>query len=284
MALRKERLGFVGCGMMGEAMVKGLLRERLVEPGQIVASHPREDRRRELEAAYGIDTVAANADAVRGATTVVVAVKPQRLGEVLQDLAGQVPAGATVMSIVAGATTATFSRALGVERVVRVMPNTPAQIGHGMSVWTATEAVDEAGRLRARTILSALGEEEMVEHEEEIDMATALSGTGPAYVFLFMEALIDAGVHLGFSRRVAARLVRQTVLGAAEYAVEAPEHVARMRNEVTSPGGTTADALYQLERGRLRTVLSDAVWAAYRRCLELGGRSLERSGNGSSGP
>ncbi len=284
MALRKERLGFVGCGMMGEAMVKGLLRERLVEPGQIVASHPREDRRRELEAAYGIDTVAANADAVRGATTVVVAVKPQRLGEVLQDLAGQVPAGATVMSIVAGATTAIFSRALGVERVVRVMPNTPAQIGHGMSVWTATEAVDEAGRLRARTILSALGEEEMVEHEEEIDMATALSGTGPAYVFLFMEALIDAGVHLGFSRRVAARLVRQTVLGAAEYAVEAPEHVARMRNEVTSPGGTTADALYQLERGRLRTVLSDAVWAAYRRCLELGGRSLERSGNGFSGP
>lgn len=284
MALRNERLGFVGCGTMGEAMVKGLLRERLVEAGQIVASHPREDRRRELAAAYGIETVAANAGAARGATTVVVAVKPQRLAEVLQDLAGQVPAGATVMSIVAGATTETFRRALGVERVVRVMPNTPAQIGHGMSVWTATEAVDQAGRLRARTILSALGEEEMVDHEEEIDMATALSGTGPAYVFLFMEALIDAGVHLGFSRRVAARLVRQTVLGAAEYAVEAPEHVARMRNEVTSPGGTTADALYQLERGRLRTVLSDAVWAAYRRCLELGGRSLERSGNGASRP
>ncbi len=281
MALRNERLGFVGCGMMGEAMVKGLLRERLVEPGQIVASHPRGDRRRALREAYGIETVAANAEAVRDASIAVVTVKPQRLAEVLHDLAGQVPPGAMVMSIVAGATTTTFREALGVERVVRVMPNTPAQIGHGMSVWMATPEVDRAGRERARLILSALGEEEMVDHEEEIDMATALSGTGPAYVFLFMEALIDAGVHLGFSRRVAARLVRQTVLGAAEYAVEAPEHVARRRNEVTSPGGTTAEALYQLERGRLRTVLSDAVWAAYRRCLELGGRPLQRSGNGA---
>lgn len=281
MALRDERIAVVGCGMMGEAMVKGLLCKRLVKPGQIVASHPREDRRRELTAAYGIATVAANADAVREAGIVVLTVKPQRLGEVLEDLAGQVPAEAMVMSIVAGVDTETLRRALGVQRLVRVMPNTPAQIGHGMSVWMATPAVEEAGRTRARTILSALGEEEMVEHEEEIDMATALSGTGPAYVFLFMEALIDAGVHLGFSRRLAARLVRQTVLGAAEYAVEAPEHVARMRNEVTSPGGTTAEALYQLERGRLRTVLSDAVWAAYRRCLELGGRSLDRSGNGA---
>ena len=271
MALRNERIAFIGCGTMGEAMVKGLLRNDLVSAGRLVASHPRTERRERLEERYGITVTGDNAAAAREATIVVLAVKPQRCGEVLSDLRGAVTPEAMVLSIVAGARMDQVRKALGVERVVRVMPNTPAQIGHGMSVWTATPAVDTAGRERVRAILSALGEQECVEHEDEIDMATALSGTGPAYVFLFMEALIEAGVHLGFSRRLAARLVRQTVLGAAEYAVEAPGHVARMRNEVTSPGGTSAEALYQLEKGRLRTVLSDAVWAAYRRCLELGG-------------
>ncbi len=280
MALRNEQVAFIGCGTMGEAMVKGLLRHDLLPPARIVASHPREERREELAERYGIAVTADNAEAARGSTIVVLAVKPQRLGEVLGSLDGAVASGSTVVSIVAGTTMGRIGEALGVSRVVRVMPNTPAQIGHGMSVWTATDAVGGPERERVRTMLSALGEEERVDHEEEIDMATALSGTGPAYVFLFMEALIEAGVHLGFSRRVAARLVRQTVLGAAEYAVEAPEHVARMRNQVTSPGGTTAEALYQLERGRLRTVLSDAVWAAYRRCLELGGRDPERRTGG----
>jgi len=278
MALRGERLAFIGCGMMGEAMVKGLLKERLVAPGAIVASHPREERRKELSKRYGIRTVPGNAEAVAGASIVALAVKPQVLESVIADLSGSVPEDALVLSIVAGATMDRLRQHLGAERVVRVMPNTPAQIGHGMSVWAATAAVDERGRAKARAMLGALGEQEHVEHEEEIDMATALSGTGPAYVFLFMEALIDAGVHLGFSRRLAARLVHQTTLGAVEFAVEAPEHVARLRNQVTSPGGTTAEALYELEKGRLRTVLSDAVWAAYRRTLELGGRSLNRNG------
>ncbi|NOZ94903.1 MAG: pyrroline-5-carboxylate reductase [Acidobacteria bacterium] len=278
MALRDEKLAFVGCGMMGEAMVKGLLKERLVPVGSLMASHPREDRREELDRRYGIRTTAENAAAVEGATVVALTVKPQVLDSVLADLAGKVPQDALVVSIVAGATMERLRRELGTERVVRVMPNTPAQIGHGMSVWTATAAVSAKDRRKAQTMLAALGEEEYVEHEEEIDMATALSGTGPAYVFLFMEALIDAGVHLGFSRRLAARLVHQTTLGAVEFAVEAPEHVARLRNQVTSPGGTTAEALYELEKGRLRTVLSDAVWAAYRRTLELGGRPLKRNG------
>ncbi len=276
MALRSDRLAFVGCGTMGEAMVKGLLAERLVRPQQVVASHPRPGRREELEAAYRIGAVADNAEAAREASVVVLTVKPQVLEEVLAGLAGAVSAEALVLSIVAGATTATLAEALGTSRVVRAMPNTPAQVGHGMTVWYATARVGERDREKVRTILSALGEQERVDHEDEVDMATALSGTGPAYVFLFMEALIEAGVHLGFSRRLAARLVRQTVLGAAEFAVEAPEHVARLRNQVTSPGGTTADALYHLEKGRLRTVISDAVWAAYRRCLELGGRELPR--------
>jgi pyrroline-5-carboxylate reductase len=201
----------------------------------------------------------------------VVAVKPQFLAEVVSDLGGVLSKDATVMSVVAGATMARLKSDFGVSRVVRVMPNTPAQIGRGISVWTATDTVDETGRKKVRVILSALGAEEYVIHEPELDMATALSGTGPAYVFMFMEALVDAGVHMGFSRRVAEKLVFETVLGAAEFAKGEPDHLAKLRNQVTSPGGTSAAAQYQLERGRLRTVLSDAVWAAYRRCQQLGG-------------
>jgi len=271
MALRDETLGFIGCGMIGEAMIKGLLREGLVDPRQIVASHPRAERCLELENRYGVRVTDSNADAASDSTFVVIAVKPQFLGEVIADLGGVLSSDATVLSVVAGARMSRMGDTLGVPRVVRAMPNTPAQIGRGISVWTATDAVDEIGRRKVRTILSALGAEEFVTHEAELDMATALSGTGPAYVFLFMEALVDAGVHMGFSRRVAERLVFETVAGSVEFAREAPEHLAKLRNQVTSPGGTTAEAHYQLERGRLRTVLSDAVWAAYRRCQQLGG-------------
>jgi pyrroline-5-carboxylate reductase len=271
MTLRDETLAFVGCGMMGEAMVKGLLREGLVDPRQIIASHPRAERCLELENRYGVQVTDSNAEAAADATFAVVAVKPQFLGEVVNDLDGVLNMDATALSVVAGATMARLGSDFGVSRVVRVMPNTPAQIGRGMSVWTATDAVDESGRTKVRVILSALGAEEYVIHENEIDMATALSGTGPAYVFMFMEALVDAGVHMGFSRRVAEKLVFETVLGAAEFAKGEPDHLAKLRNQVTSPGGTSAAAQYQLERGRLRTVLSDAVWAAYRRCQQLGG-------------
>ncbi len=271
MTLRDETLAFVGCGMMGEAMVKGLLREGLVDPRQIIASHPRAERCLELENRYGVRVTDSNAEAAADATFAVVAVKPQFLGEVVNDLDGVLNMDATALSVVAGATMARLGSDFGVSRVVRVMPNIPAQIGRGMSVWTATDAVDESGRTKVRVILSALGAEEYVIHENELDMATALSGTGPAYVFMFMEALVDAGVHMGFSRRVAEKLVFETVLGAAEFAKREPDHLAKLRNQVTSPGGTSAAAQYQLERGRLRTVLSDAVWAAYRRCQQLGG-------------
>ena len=279
MALRDETLAFIGCGMMGEAMVKGLLREGLVDPRQIVASHPRAERCLELENRYGVKVTDSNAEAAADATFVVLAVKPQFLGEVVSDLDGVVRSDATVLTIVAGARMERVGSDLGVSRVVRAMPNTPAQIGRGISVWTATKTVGETGRTKVRAILSALGTEEYVIHENELDMATALSGTGPAYVFLFMEALIDAGVHMGFSRRVAEKLVFETVLGAAEFAKGEPDHLAKLRNQVTSPGGTSAEAQYQLERGRLRTVLSDAVWAAYRRCQQLGGAG-ETANNG----
>ena len=272
MALRNEQLAFIGCGAMGEAMVKGLLGERLVAADRIVASHPREQRLQELADRYGIRAVRSNAEAARGASVVTLAVKPQVFDEVAEDLKGSVAAESLMLSIVAGVRISHVARTLATPAVVRVMPNTPGQIGRGISVWTASSAVDDRGRERARAILSALGSDEYVTHENELDMATALSGTGPSYVFLFMEALIDAGVHLGFSRRVSSRLVYETMRGAVEFASQAEVHIAKLRNQVTSPGGTSAEAMYQLERGRLRTVLSDAVWAAYRRCVQLGER------------
>jgi pyrroline-5-carboxylate reductase len=161
------------------------------------------------------------------------------------------------------------------------MPNTPAQIGEGITVWTATPEVPETERKQAKALLGALGEELFMEDEKFLDMATALSGTGPAYVFLFMEALIDAGVHMGFSRWDAERLVLQTVRGSVDYAKQSGKHPAELRNQVTSPGGTSAEAIYQLEKGGLRTVLSRAVYAAYRRSVELG-KASEKKREGDS--
>ena len=150
------------------------------------------------------------------------------------------------------------------------MPNTPAQIGAGVTAWTAGDAVSETQELQVCALLEALGKIVRVENERQIDMATALSATGPTYIFLVMEALVDAGVHLGFSRHVAQELVQQMMLGSVQFAMESHKHPAELRNMVTSPGGTSADAIYQMEKGGLRTVLSKAVYAAFQRALELG--------------
>ncbi len=263
-------IAIIGAGTMGEALLKGLLRNGVAEPAKIVAGEPRAERLAELEARYGIRGTQANAVAARGAAIVFLSVKPQVMGRVLDDLRGHVSPDALVFSIAAGVRIATIREGLGVERIVRAMPNTPAQIGQGITVWTATEHVTAEQREQTLTILQALGEEVYVEDEHYLDMATALSGTGPAYVYLFMEALIDAGVHLGFSRWIAEKLVMQTVIGSALYARQSGLHPAALRNQVTSPGGTTAEALYHLEKGGVRTVFSRAVWAAYVRATQLG--------------
>jgi pyrroline-5-carboxylate reductase len=276
--LEKKTIAFIGSGIMAEAMIKGLLRQGLVTPGQIVASGPRPERGQELFDRYDVHTTTDNVEAVSGADVVVLSVKPQVLCRVLEELGGHVDSKALVFSIVAGARTETIRQLLSVPAVVRVMPNTPAQIGLGISVWTATEATTDAQRSQALAILQALGEEVYVDDESYLDMATALSGTGPAYVFLLMEAMVDAGVHLGFSRHVAQRLVIETLRGSVEYARQSPRHLAALRNQVTSPGGTSAEALYHLEKGGLRTVLSRAIWAAYQRSRVLGGQA-QRGGN-----
>ena len=267
--LAHTRLAFLGSGVMAEAMLSGLLNQELLQPDQVVASDPLARRRAELYERYGVEGTADNAEAIEGADVVVLAVKPQVLGQVLADLSGHLVPSQLVISIVAGATLDTITWGLDHREVVRVMPNTPARIGEGMSVWTATPEVCDSDLERTRCILQALGKEIYVTNEDELDMATALSGTGPAYVFLFMEALVDAGVHLGFSRRVAQELVLQTVRGSVDFASQSRGHLADLRNQVTSPGGTSAEALYQMEKGALRTIVSKAVHAAYQRSRAL---------------
>jgi pyrroline-5-carboxylate reductase len=211
-----------------------------------------------------------NQSAVQSSNVVILSVKPQKLERALAGLTDQIPPEALVLSIVAGASIEKISEFLNHPTVVRAMPNTPAQIGEGITVWTTSPSVSPAQVDLARLILSALGQEIFMEEEYYLDMATALSGTGPAYVFLFMEAMIDAGVHLGFPRRISEQLVAQTLRGSLDYYTYRKTHPANLRNEVTSPGGTSAAALYYLEKAGVRTAISRAIWAAYERSQELG--------------
>ncbi len=273
--LKDLHLAFIGCGVMGESMAAGLLRKGLVDPQNIAASHPREGRRVELAKKYAIAVFESNAEAAktvagRENSAVVLCVKPQRLARVLNDLGDVIVPGQLVVSIVAGARIDHLTDALGTNCVVRAMPNTPSQIGAGITAWTCTDAVGETERGHVREMLSALGKELFVETENMIDMATSLSATGPTYIFMVMEALTDAGVHLGFSRDMAKELVQETMLGSVKFAMDSHKHPAELRNMVTSPGGTSAEAIYQMEKGSLRTVLSKAVYAAYKRAVELG--------------
>lgn len=263
------KIAFVGTGVMAESMISGLLSKSVVEPGQIRASHPRSDRRENLVRRFGIDVAESNADVVRGADYVFLTVKPQALQGVLSQVGPALSESQVVISIIAGADIALLEDGLKHTSIARVMPNTPAQIGEGVMVWAATPEVTEAHRGGIRTILSALGEELYVDEEKYVDMATALSGTGPTYVFLMMEALIDAGVHMGFPRRIAEQIVLQTVSGSVDFARASGKHMAELRNMVTSPGGTSAEAIYQMEKGGLRTVFSRAVYSAYLRTQTL---------------
>ena len=286
--LEGARLAFIGCGVMAEAIITGLLRKELVTAEQIVGSHPRAARREELytkyavrmfennrEAALAAHPIEQSTDQGRAGSLVILAVKPQRLSKVLPELKGAIHPDQLVVSIVAGARSETIADQLLHPAIVRTMPNTPAQIGQGMTAWTATPEVSEAQEREVVAMLEALGKATRVENERQIDMATALSATGPTYIFLVMEALVDAGVHMGFSRHVAQDLVQQMMLGSVLFAKESKKHPAELRNMVTSPGGTSAEAIYQMEKGSLRTVLSKAVWAAYQRAEALGGKKKD---------
>ena len=268
--LADSRITFIGSGAMGEAMIKGVLAQKLISPKQITASDPIAARREALEGAYGICTAADNAQAVRGASIVVLSVKPQIFEKVTPVLRGQIAPEALVLSIMAGVSLQTIQNGLQHERVVRSMPNTPAQVNMGVTAWIPAAAVTEEQHRQTATLLGALGEQIRVDKEDFIDMQTGLGGSGPGFVFLIIEAMIDAGVQMGFSRSDAQTIALQTVLGSAELMRQTGEHPAELRNKVTSPGGTTAAGIYELEKGGVRTVITNAVLAAYRRSQELG--------------
>ena len=279
-----QSVAFIGGGIMGEAMIRGLITRDIVAPQQIIVADPMAERLDDLRGRYGIRVTVSNAEAAEAGQVIVLSVKPQNLTEVMPGIRGHLRRQDLLLSILAGTPIRKLADGVAHAAVVRAMPNTPAQIGQGMTVWTATPEVTTDQRGQAQAILGALGVELFVGDEGYLDMATALSGTGPAYIFMFMEALVDAGVHLGFSRRVSEQLVFQTMRGSLEYAAQSGKHVAELRNQVTSPGGTTAAALYHLEKGGLRTVLSRAIWAAYQRSVELGqGEKVKGPGGGELG-
>lgn len=269
------RIGIVGAGTMAEAIIKGLLQRGVCTPEALIASAPREERRTYLQYEYGIRAVERNQDAARGASTVILGVKPQTVSKVLPELRDVLEPRQALVSIAAGVTLAQLEHGSGSRAVIRAMPNTPCLVGEGMTVWVTGEGVAEDQVADMRQIFGALGRQVQVASESFLDMATSISGCGPAYLFLLMEAMTDAGVQIGLPRYLAEELVTQTVLGAAKLAQETDRHPAMLKNAVTSPGGTAAQALYHLEKGGLRSTMAEAVLAAYHRAQTLGKTSGE---------
>jgi len=263
-------IAFIGGGAMGEAMLSAVLK-RLPGPHGISVSDIDEARRQHLEHTYGVAVMSNNRLATDNSDVVVLAIKPQNLAEVMAELSGQLKPTQLVLSIIAGARISSLCLGLNHNCVVRAMPNTPAQIGEGISVWTAAADVTEQQKGWAGSILGTMGKEIYVDDEKYIDMATAVSGSGPAYVFLFMESLIEAAVDIGLPRDMAKELVLQTVLGSGHFIQESGKPLAELRRMVTSPGGTTAEALLQLEKGKFSELLMQAVSAAYNKAKRLGG-------------
>ena len=273
----QTKFAIIGAGAMGEAIIAGLLRQKLTSPENIYASEPRLERCEELQIKYGIKTSTQNVQVLADADVVLLSVKPQVLDKVLNELKGFIPSEAVVISIIAGATIEKISNGLAHQAVVRTMPNTPGQIGKGITVWFASRAVTEKHLTKVLLMLQALGKNIQVDEEYYLDMATAVSGTGPMYVYLFMEAFMDSAVHLGFSRHVAEKLVIDTIRGSVDYYESQSVHVADLRNKVTSPGGTSAAALYYLEKAGFRTAISRAIWAAYSRSQQLGKGKVDQN-------
>jgi pyrroline-5-carboxylate reductase len=264
------KIAFIGGGNMGEAMLAAVIEDGLVKAEAIWVSDVSQDRRKALVQKYGVAALASNLEAVSGKEIVVLAVKPQNLAEVTAELKGKLKAGQVVLSIIAGASIDTLSRGLKHDAIARAMPNTPAQIGEGMSVWTATPQVTGEEKGLVGAILGAMGAEIYVDDEKYIDMATAVSGSGPAYFFLMVEALVEAAAAIGLPRDMARQLAVQTMLGSGHLIERSGVAPAELRRRVTSPGGTTARAIEQFEKGQFTELVKRAVQAAYDRARELG--------------
>jgi len=264
------KIAFVGGGNMGEAMLAAVLEDGLAKPEAIWVSDVSQPRRKALVQKYGVAAMASNREAISDKEIVVLAVKPQTLTEVMAELKGKLKPGQVVLSIIAGARIDTLSKGLNHGAIARAMPNTPAQIGEGMTVWTATPRVTGEQKGLVGAILGAMGVEIYVNDEKYLDMATAVSGSGPAYFFLMAESLIEAAAAIGLPRDMARKLVVQTMLGSGRLIQQSGEEPSQLRIKVTSPGGTTARALEQFEKGQFTELVKRAVKAAYDKARELG--------------
>jgi pyrroline-5-carboxylate reductase len=265
------KIAFIGGGNMGEAMLAAVLQKGLAKSSDICVSDISPERRAYLKEEYKVAITGSNHDAVSGSDIVVLAVKPQNIDDVYDELRTSLKTDQLVLSIVAGIKTVSICQKLGHRRVVRVMPNTPAQIGLGMSGWTATGEVSDEQREWTRAMLGAMGREIYFDDEKYLDMVTAVSASGPAYFFLFAECLAEAAVDIGLPREEAEELAAQTMLGAANLLEKSGETPAELRRKVTSKGGTTERALQAFEEGRLVDLVRKAVRSAYQRAKELGG-------------
>jgi len=266
----KFTIGFLGAGKMAGALARGFIQAQLVVPKDIIASDPHEAARKKFADEVGTEVTKSNAQVAKSATVLILAVKPDHVTEALAELRGTFRGEHLLISIAAGVTLAKLESCLpSGARVIRVMPNTPALVGAGASGFALGKSSTAADGELAKKLLSAVGVAIQVK-ESLLDAVTGLSGSGPAYVYQFIEALSDGGVAAGLPRDVATRLAAQTVLGAAKMVLETGQHPGALKDQVTSPGGTTIEGLHELEKGRMRAIVMSAVRAATEKSKKLG--------------
>ncbi|MBW8863693.1 MAG: pyrroline-5-carboxylate reductase [Verrucomicrobia bacterium] len=264
------KIGFLGAGKMATALARGFLNAKLVKAGQLVAADPFEAARKQFAAETGAKTVGANLEAAKAANVLILATKPDQVAAALAEISSVFTKDHLVVSIAAGVTLAKLEAALTTgARVIRVMPNTPALVGAGASGYALGKNATPADGELAKKLLSAVGIAMQVK-ESLLDAVTGLSGSGPAYVYQFIEALSDGGVAAGLPRDVATRLAAQTVLGGAKMVLDTGIHPGALKDQVTSPGGTTIEGLHELEKGKLRATVMSAVRAATEKSKKLG--------------
>jgi pyrroline-5-carboxylate reductase len=263
-------IAIVGGGNMGEAIASILINNQIIPARNVIVSRRNTTELLRLKRQYDISVTSDNVVAIKGADIVILSVKPQNLLEVMKELNGHLKPRQLLLSIIAGAKIESLRSGTGHKRIVRVMPNTPARIGEGISIWTTSSEVTENQKEWSKRILGTMGKEIYVDDEKYLDMATAISGSGPAYFFLFTEVLINAAQDIGLSQNMAKNLVIQTIFGSGHLLHRSGRSSGELRKMVATSGGATAEALARFEQGNFRNLVISAVSAAYNKAIELG--------------